>query len=1020
MSLTIMNNYVKRRVEIFISRSHSLDIRCRCWIAVLSTPQKTMSQQLKSANGLNFRLATTTETTPGTEQTETNDDTLLTKDDSIATPAADNISVPEKDQTHNVGGELLPITVKRSQLMLWGFEKQILTQNIRDGWMQDSVPIMNEAVMQDIKQHTIKDFLNRQVQVYSFTVTNSSDSVSSMLTYTPSGAAPIFEASFPEQLLAGGIKETTQFYDKTKNFAVLRGDLVIRLVVNCQPFQAGLLRIVCVPWGDKIKARYQSMKDSGQAISQAPGFIMDIQEKVAEFKAPWTGPNIFQSLLDDQIAFKVAVYPYSKLCDAANEGITVMMYASLHNVELLHPVPYNPSNGPSPVKAYERAMQQHGPDQEATAAATSGSVSGACSTIGSLAGMASMIPGVGQFAGPISMVANTVGGIAKAFGHSKPMNKSLQNPIVNRPAQHMVNVDGFDDTHNLGISHSTFLDQQNNTMCVKDEMALSYISQIPTLVKSFDWPSSAAADTILFNNPVCPSGNIVTTVRNSKVIYMMSAMAFVAQNFAFWRGSITYKIRIIKTKFHSGQLRIGHIMGPNVTADFPSRTNLDFNKIPSSIWKIDESDTFEYTIQYGSNRQWKRCPTAEALAAGETFPTAFLLISVENPLRYTSTVPNHVEILIEERAGPDFQVAFPRAPRHAPVYYVAAAAPPKNEKQQTKPMTQHGPPVNPLNIGMDTDDQTRTRTKIDMPTKAISSMGTPLFRRTIAEQSCFGELVLSCRQLIKRAHPYIDFALHDVATWNRVLLQPNGLNIVYPVGQFDAKNDQVDHISQWQMLYLYRSGGVNIRAVMELGNDRLNHIDAYLIETTDDVGIQLDQTGKVTNFLLGGDVTDGILTVVKKAATLRLPLLTDLEGFASVSIPYYSDKHVLMNEFLDTGSDVEVPSLGEVAVDYWCPSNLLYLDMRHSGTATDAQLYRYAKDDFQLSGFLGVPGYIEHVDDIVQPTVYGPELRKKVKDRNGELIQTPRYAPALYGLPSERAALNWTANQPPSKNSGNI
>jgi hypothetical protein len=133
---------------------------------------------------------------------------------------------------------------------------------------------------------------------------------------------------------------------------------------------------------------------------------------------------------------------------------------------------------------------------------------------------------------------------------------------------------------------------------------------------------------------------------------------FTAAAFLYWRGSIVYTIKIVKTKFHSGRLRLFFQPGSR----FFESTNANYNY--SQVVDIRSETEIRFTIPYVSTKPWCRFENSNG---DVVMHTGVFQIEVLNELKSNTSVGSSVDILVEVSGGDDFELAAPCAPQIQPV-----------------------------------------------------------------------------------------------------------------------------------------------------------------------------------------------------------------------------------------------------------------------------------------------------------------------------------------------------------------
>lgn len=179
-------------------------------------------------------------------------------------------------------------------------------------------------------------------------------------------------------------------------------------------------------------------------------------------------------------------------------------------------------------------------------------VSGMAATVADAAGKLSMIPVIGPYAKATSTIASAMGGLAKYFGFSRPLQ--IENSSSVRPdlISSLALTDKGDACAKLTLDSKQELtvDPRIFGIETKDELVLSHIAQVPSYLTTFTWPIAGVTNNLLWNTYITPK-----SVRISGTKYYIPACTFAALPFKYWRGTMRYRFQIVASAFHKGRLR---------------------------------------------------------------------------------------------------------------------------------------------------------------------------------------------------------------------------------------------------------------------------------------------------------------------------------------------------------------------------------------------------------------------------------------------------------------------------------
>lgn len=562
------------------------------------------------------------------------------------------------------------------------------------------IPIDFEESQSMGVHQTLEDFFAKPVLRYTSSFTTSD------------GPASVFPAIW----LPYDAQQVDMWKDKLKGFMSMKFDVVIRLQVNSTRFQQGRYILYFVPYagggtGSVGTASVMSVADAWltmhsantTCITQLPHVEIDIatQSEVV-LRIPYINVDPFTPILPSVMApgvwGSVSIFPYSKLvATAGSTDASYSLWYSLENVKL-----YTPTIPQGDIEARER--RDNGPISSGLKIAAK-----ATSVLG-------RIPILKAVAGPTSFFLDVASDVARVFGWSRPLDTAKAERRLIAAAPYACNFDspafGMPLTNCVDTSVGTLPNFAGSEL---DEMTLtSFVTRYSYLAR-YNWSNSALAKDNLAHIGVYPWGAYRTITHSSpSLTYIQhTGPSFVANMFRFWRGSMKYKFKLVKTEFHSGRLIITF-----VPFDYrqtpPSTTGLttDMERYAAkTIIDISSVIEFEIVVPFISNTPWAEYNTA----------IGFLDVFVLDPLKAPNTVSSSVTILLEVAMCPDAQF---------------------NEYHSENIRTPFVPAF-------------RYEGADVVPAVASSNIiggGGSVVNSDNAAQYCMGDMILSFRSLIKRPH----------------------------------------------------------------------------------------------------------------------------------------------------------------------------------------------------------------------------------------------------------------------------
>jgi len=450
----------------------------------------------------------------------------------------------------------------------------------------------------------------------------------------------------------------TAIRKKIDNYAFLRGNLHIKVVINASPFQYGALRLCYSPLlgfvSDKIRTNPTSSIPLLTPYSQQPGFYVYPQansggELVCRFFLHKNWLDI-TSASEVQNMGTINHLVYKTLAVAVAGGtssVTVRTYAWMTDVELMA----------STSKLSLQANDEYGV----------GPVSQPASAISSVASMLTNVPVIGRFARATEIGAGALSKIATLFGYTNvpvitdvsplhPMNAPmLASAHIGTPIQKLT----LDPKQELSI------DPSPHGIGSADELALSYLRNKESFYGSTSWSTSDVIGTQIFNTRISPSLWQQVDVNNTlaapvgKRVYH-TPISYVGAMFKHWRGDIKIRVKVVCTKFHKGRLKISYDPRNDISASDPGE-----NTVYTEILDIGERDDVEFTIPYHQDLGWlKHDQTIQdnwtpgnALAPRPGIDNGTITVRVLNAL--TAPATSTINLLFYVRGGDNFEYANP-------------------------------------------------------------------------------------------------------------------------------------------------------------------------------------------------------------------------------------------------------------------------------------------------------------------------------------------------------------------------
>ena len=588
------------------------------------------------------------------------------------------------------------------------------------------------------------------------------------------------------------------------------------------------------------------------------------------------------------------LYPYITM--SSPEGSTTApytVYVSFENVEL-----------------YGAASPQSGlsiPDKE-VGNKTLGPISSISNAVAKGFKEFEEIPLLGSYAKSIGWIADCITNTASVFGLSKPNpgSNSMRVQIQTMPTHSTI--DGDTDARSLGlISKPGTVSVSGISGTDYDEMDFSFIKSKPAWFKTFTMDTSQVVDTELASWNVSPIDFRVDTATLGGFARSYTPVAFLASNFRQWRGSLVFRLKIVKTGYHSGRISIAFFPGDSTTF-----TNYE-EYVNRMIVDIRDCNELEFVIPYISIKPW--------VSPSERI--GIVKIKVVDPLVAPTTVSPTISFATEVYGGKDFEVAVPAIAVHTPTIFAP---------QSIKP----GQMVDNL-------------ISATIGSSVVNS--NPL----VMTSTSVGEKITSVRALLKRFTP-IDRAgvANEGATMNDkgVSMLPDAIFVVGSTYTTATRGFASDTLGAWASCYTLMSGGIRIRDIVDLGlvdtnGNRLHSSFTSALYTVDDIG--------------GGLGIYDISTIGSYPGYSRVYNQLEKDNSLTVEVPQYTKSLsrcvadiMVIQESTDNSWDrysSEGATTG-AALKFCIPAAYTVTPQANYKLHN---LFRAGADDLQLYGFISVP-----------------------------------------------------------------
>lgn len=390
---------------------------------------------------------------------------------------------------------------------------------------------------------------------------------------------------------------------KLDNYYLFRGNIKLKFVINASPFYYGCMLVSYTPLADYYNPAPINGDPAGIGRDNIPRsqrphiYLYPQNNQGGEMILPffWHREWLDISELDDVNA--MGTIDIRTLADLRNanglvgQSINIQVYAMLQNVEL---------SGPSVKLILQSQEDEYG----------DGIVSAPASAIARAAGRLSDIPVIGRYATATSIGASAVSRIAKLFGFTNPPNISNVNFLTPHPFPHNA-------TTEISVGMERLCTDTKNELTIDssiagadlgDELNITSIVTRESYLTTFTWTAANIPNDLLFSIGLTPR-MVLSAAFSANMDYIYGTpMWMVSRMFAYWRGDIDIRFKIIASQYHRGRLRFSWDPNGDISSVADSTTEV-YTKV------VDIQTCSDITIRIPYMQDTAYCQTGTSLAA---------------------------------------------------------------------------------------------------------------------------------------------------------------------------------------------------------------------------------------------------------------------------------------------------------------------------------------------------------------------------------------------------------------------
>jgi hypothetical protein len=782
--------------------------------------------------------------------------------------------------------EKLNINIDKQELMTY-FRQGVASQTqVLPSMAQ--VPNAHELTLQD-RRHDILSFVSRPIDVFKGIWTTNQGQNAELI---PAGLI------FPDLLY-----KNPQYQEKMRGFVGLRGRIRIRLIINAQKFQQGILMAYWIPNYKNLLSKAALIQASLAGKSGCAHVFINCEGGTEQsIDIPYVNQHTYYNSVTDQGNYgALFLCVFGQLKSETSDDVGLRIQAWLDGPELEYPTAVMP-------------VLTQGSEEESMHLTTADVPNG-----GSEITLNDIMKEIKNFSLKPSYLARNAANLMQLAGHQKPTNITGITRSSLRTNSYMANFGGEQMSHKLALAaNNELLSMPEAGGSTSDEMNLINICKVPCYYKTFSVNVTDPENKVLFSDNVHPAKFVQTGtegVMNSTFLGIGTAC------FGQWRGSMKYTFICAKTGFHSGTLRVSWVPGLYAPFDDPSTipSGINLDRCYQETYDLRDMTEFSFTVPYTSTREFlnviNEFSVQEQSVKKHNYSTGVIVVDIFVPLRAPETVTQNFDIMVLVGGGDDIILANPTAPNIYP-YTVATQGISMDEQHDRQDAVQ----------------------SVDQP------IGAAHLKMSLTPSAlCTGEVITSIKNLLARAGTYY---LGDVTN----------MNIAYTIAPFDFQAPRTkanldtpfpfDYIDFFSYIYAFYRGGIRLS------------MDPGMSGAYQNLSFVAKMRSTLNNYYPLTDIPRGTSSTFDALPKqfLYSPFSTQvmkpgIEGMMDLEAPFYSLSHVtpvLVQE--QTQNQVEESNYPFPIVTIYPSGEAKNLTARMQPT-----FYRSCADDFCFQYLLGPP-----------------------------------------------------------------
>lgn len=230
-----------------------------------------------------------------------------------------------------------------------------------------------------------------------------------------------------------------------------------------------------------------------------------------------------------------------------------------------------------------------------------GVVSAPAHQIANLAGDLSNAPIIGPYARATQMIASGVARMAQLFGFSRPRVVEEPCSYLPRHAGHLATTNVPDNIASLAVDAKKEVTVDGRVVGLNgmDEMALVPLACRESYLTTFNWSITDNPNQPLYSQRITP-----LSFNKEGPNYHLTPSAWTVLPFAYWKGSMEVRFKVVCSEYHRGRIRI--VWDPLFFADaYAGIYNTNYTEV------IDITETRDFSVRIGWGQQTSYLPVED-------------------------------------------------------------------------------------------------------------------------------------------------------------------------------------------------------------------------------------------------------------------------------------------------------------------------------------------------------------------------------------------------------------------------